>query len=83
LTSSAKERGGGLVAGLSGARESFWAATVAETSTDHAPLAGNLEVDVAIVGAGIVGLTSAQAPAARRQTRRGARGAQELTRWVS
>jgi glycine/D-amino acid oxidase-like deaminating enzyme/nitrite reductase/ring-hydroxylating ferredoxin subunit len=47
------------VAGLSGTRDSFWAATVAAGVQDHAPLAGDLEVDVAIVGGGIVGLTSA------------------------
>jgi glycine/D-amino acid oxidase-like deaminating enzyme/nitrite reductase/ring-hydroxylating ferredoxin subunit len=47
------------VAELSGTRESFWVATVAESAPDHAPLAGDLEVDVAIVGGGIVGLTAA------------------------
>jgi glycine/D-amino acid oxidase-like deaminating enzyme/nitrite reductase/ring-hydroxylating ferredoxin subunit len=47
------------VAGLSGTRESFWVATVAESAPDHVPLARDLEVDVAIVGGGIVGLTAA------------------------
>jgi glycine/D-amino acid oxidase-like deaminating enzyme len=36
---------------------SLWLATTAET--DFAPLSGNLSVDVAVIGAGIVGITSA------------------------
>jgi glycine/D-amino acid oxidase-like deaminating enzyme len=43
----------------SGKRESFWVATVADSQTKHPLLQGDLEVDVAIVGAGIVGLSAA------------------------
>ena len=43
----------------SGKAESFWVATVADGQTGHPPLRGDLEVDVAIVGAGIVGLSAA------------------------
>jgi glycine/D-amino acid oxidase-like deaminating enzyme/nitrite reductase/ring-hydroxylating ferredoxin subunit len=39
--------------------ESFWAATVADDPTRYPALQGDLEVDVAIVGGGIVGLTAA------------------------
>jgi glycine/D-amino acid oxidase-like deaminating enzyme/nitrite reductase/ring-hydroxylating ferredoxin subunit len=39
--------------------ESFWVATVADSQTEHPPLKGDLEVDVAVVGAGIVGLSAA------------------------
>ncbi|HEX5796083.1 MAG TPA: FAD-dependent oxidoreductase, partial [Geminicoccaceae bacterium] len=39
--------------------ESFWAASVADDPTRYPALQGVLEVDVAIVGAGIVGLTAA------------------------
>src|SRR5919109_1633056 len=44
---------------LSGTAQSFWVASVADDGPDFAPLAGDLEVDVAIVGGGIVGLTAA------------------------
>jgi glycine/D-amino acid oxidase-like deaminating enzyme/nitrite reductase/ring-hydroxylating ferredoxin subunit len=42
-----------------GKAESFWAATVADREVSHAPLQGDIETDVAIVGAGMVGLSSA------------------------
>jgi glycine/D-amino acid oxidase-like deaminating enzyme/nitrite reductase/ring-hydroxylating ferredoxin subunit len=44
---------------FSGKAESFWIATVADSQTEGPPLKGDLEVDVAIVGAGIVGLSAA------------------------
>ena len=43
----------------SGKAESFWVATLADSVTRHPPLQGDLEVDVAVVGAGIVGLSAA------------------------
>jgi glycine/D-amino acid oxidase-like deaminating enzyme/nitrite reductase/ring-hydroxylating ferredoxin subunit len=43
----------------SGTAESFWVATVADSLAEHPPLKGDLEVDVAVVGAGIVGLSAA------------------------
>jgi glycine/D-amino acid oxidase-like deaminating enzyme/nitrite reductase/ring-hydroxylating ferredoxin subunit len=43
----------------SGKAESFWVATVADSGSQHPPLKGDLEVDVAVVGAGIVGLSAA------------------------
>ena len=43
----------------SGKAEAFWVATIAESHTEHPPLKGDLEVDVAVVGAGIVGLSAA------------------------
>jgi glycine/D-amino acid oxidase-like deaminating enzyme/nitrite reductase/ring-hydroxylating ferredoxin subunit len=43
----------------SGRSESFWVATVAHSPVEHPRLEGDLEVDVAIVGAGIVGLSAA------------------------
>ena len=43
----------------SGKAEAFWVATIAESQTAHPPLKGDLEVDVAVVGAGIVGLSAA------------------------
>jgi glycine/D-amino acid oxidase-like deaminating enzyme len=39
--------------------ESFWVATVADHGSQHPPLKGDVEIDVAVVGAGIVGLTAA------------------------
>jgi glycine/D-amino acid oxidase-like deaminating enzyme len=39
--------------------EAFWVATIAESQTAHPPLKGDLEVAVAVVGAGIVGLSAA------------------------
>src|SRR5918994_3577716 len=48
-----------LVPPSSGKAESFWVATVTDSQTEHPPLKGDLEVDVAIVGAGIVGLSAA------------------------
>jgi glycine/D-amino acid oxidase-like deaminating enzyme/nitrite reductase/ring-hydroxylating ferredoxin subunit len=39
--------------------ESFWVATLADSVTRHPSLNGDLEVDVAVVGAGIVGLSAA------------------------
>ena len=42
-----------------GKAESFWVATLADNVTRHPPLQGDLEVDVAVVGAGIVGLSAA------------------------
>jgi glycine/D-amino acid oxidase-like deaminating enzyme/nitrite reductase/ring-hydroxylating ferredoxin subunit len=45
---------------LSSARaESFWVATGADGQAEYPPLHADLEVDVAIVGAGIVGLSAA------------------------
>src|SRR5690606_33711303 len=46
------------VATFSGQSESFWVASVAGSVTDHSPLRGDIEHDVAIVGGGIVGLTA-------------------------
>ena len=43
----------------SGKAEAFWVATIAESQTEHPALKGDLEVDVAVVGAGIVGLSAA------------------------
>ena len=43
----------------SGKAESFWVATVADGQAEYPPLMGDLEVDVAVVGAGIVGLSAA------------------------
>jgi glycine/D-amino acid oxidase-like deaminating enzyme/nitrite reductase/ring-hydroxylating ferredoxin subunit len=43
----------------SGKAEAFWVATIAHSQTGHPPLRGDLEVDVAVVGAGIVGLSAA------------------------
>jgi glycine/D-amino acid oxidase-like deaminating enzyme len=43
----------------SGRGQAFWAATVADRQTRHPPLQGDLEVHVAIVGGGIVGLSAA------------------------
>ena len=43
----------------SGTAKSFWVATVADSLAEHPPLQGDLEVDVAVVGAGIVGLSAA------------------------
>jgi glycine/D-amino acid oxidase-like deaminating enzyme/nitrite reductase/ring-hydroxylating ferredoxin subunit len=45
---------------LSGTGQSFWVATVADSAPDHPPLTSDVEVDVAIVGGGIVGLTAAE-----------------------
>ena len=45
---------------LPGKSESYWVATVADTAPDFPPLPGDLEVDVAIVGGGLVGLTAAE-----------------------
>jgi glycine/D-amino acid oxidase-like deaminating enzyme/nitrite reductase/ring-hydroxylating ferredoxin subunit len=42
-----------------GNAEAFWIATIAESQVEHPPLKGDLEVDVAVVGAGIVGLSAA------------------------
>jgi len=39
--------------------ESFWVSTVADDQTRHPPMDGDIEADVAIVGAGIVGLSAA------------------------
>ena len=47
------------VVSFSGEAESFWVAGIAGSVPDHPPLGGNLAVDVAIVGGGIVGLTAA------------------------
>jgi glycine/D-amino acid oxidase-like deaminating enzyme/nitrite reductase/ring-hydroxylating ferredoxin subunit len=44
---------------FTGIAESFWVATVADRLAEHPPLKGDLEVDVAVVGAGIVGLSAA------------------------
>jgi glycine/D-amino acid oxidase-like deaminating enzyme/nitrite reductase/ring-hydroxylating ferredoxin subunit len=43
----------------SGKGESFWVGTLADSGRQHPPLKGDLEVDVAVVGAGIVGLSAA------------------------
>jgi glycine/D-amino acid oxidase-like deaminating enzyme/nitrite reductase/ring-hydroxylating ferredoxin subunit len=43
----------------SGKAESIWVATVADGQTKYPPLKGDLEVEVAIVGAGIVGMSAA------------------------
>ena len=43
-----------------GRRSSYWVATVAGRAPDYPPLDGDIEVDVAIVGGGIVGLTAAE-----------------------
>jgi glycine/D-amino acid oxidase-like deaminating enzyme/nitrite reductase/ring-hydroxylating ferredoxin subunit len=43
----------------SGKAESFWVATLADSGRQYPPLNGDLEVDVAVVGAGIVGLSAA------------------------
>jgi glycine/D-amino acid oxidase-like deaminating enzyme/nitrite reductase/ring-hydroxylating ferredoxin subunit len=43
----------------SGTAESFWVATIADSLSEHPPLKGDLEVDIAVVGAGIVGLSAA------------------------
>jgi glycine/D-amino acid oxidase-like deaminating enzyme/nitrite reductase/ring-hydroxylating ferredoxin subunit len=43
----------------SGKAEAFWVATIAESQTARPPLKSDLEVDVAVVGAGIVGLSAA------------------------
>ena len=45
---------------LSGTAQSFWVATVADSAPDFPPLTSDLEVEVAIVGGGIVGLTAAE-----------------------
>jgi glycine/D-amino acid oxidase-like deaminating enzyme/nitrite reductase/ring-hydroxylating ferredoxin subunit len=45
---------------LAGTAQSFWVATVADSAPDHSPLTNDLEVDIAIVGGGIVGLTAAE-----------------------
>jgi glycine/D-amino acid oxidase-like deaminating enzyme len=42
----------------SGRAEAYWAATA--PATDFPPLAGDIDVDVAIVGGGIVGITAAR-----------------------
>ncbi len=42
-----------------GKAESFWVATLADDVPEYPPLARDLEVDVAVVGAGIVGLSAA------------------------
>ncbi|WP_286681408.1 FAD-dependent oxidoreductase [Methanoculleus sp. DTU007] len=42
---------------LPGRHESYWMATTAQTS--HPPLSGDLETDVAVIGGGIVGITTA------------------------
>ncbi len=42
---------------LPGRHESFWMETTPETS--HPPLPGNLETDVAVVGGGVAGITTA------------------------
>jgi hypothetical protein len=42
---------------LTGKAESYWVATTDEAVPDYPPLAGDLAVDVAIIGGGIVGLT--------------------------
>ena len=51
------EHGPGPVYGLPGRHESFWMESTPETS--HPPLPGNLETDVAVVGGGITGITTA------------------------
>ncbi|HUH60843.1 MAG TPA: FAD-dependent oxidoreductase [Candidimonas sp.] len=38
----------------------YWEATATDADVGYAPLAANLDVDVAVVGAGIVGLTAAR-----------------------
>ena len=43
----------------SGKAELIWVATIADGQTEHPLLKGDLEVDVAVVGAGIVGLSAA------------------------
>jgi glycine/D-amino acid oxidase-like deaminating enzyme/nitrite reductase/ring-hydroxylating ferredoxin subunit len=43
----------------SGKADSFWVATIADSRSEQPPLQGDLKVDVAIVGAGIVGLSAA------------------------
>jgi glycine/D-amino acid oxidase-like deaminating enzyme/nitrite reductase/ring-hydroxylating ferredoxin subunit len=43
----------------SGKAESFWVATLADSPAAYPPLQGDLEVEVAVVGAGIVGLSAA------------------------
>jgi glycine/D-amino acid oxidase-like deaminating enzyme/nitrite reductase/ring-hydroxylating ferredoxin subunit len=45
---------------MSGKAESYWVATVAGRAPDYPSLDGDIEVDVAIVGGGIVGLTAAE-----------------------
>jgi glycine/D-amino acid oxidase-like deaminating enzyme/nitrite reductase/ring-hydroxylating ferredoxin subunit len=50
---------GGAVADFSGESESFWVASVAGSVPDYPPLGGDVAVDVAIVGGGIVGLSAA------------------------
>jgi glycine/D-amino acid oxidase-like deaminating enzyme/nitrite reductase/ring-hydroxylating ferredoxin subunit len=44
---------------LPGRAECFWAASQPAGAPEHPPLRGDLEVDVAVVGGGIVGLTAA------------------------
>jgi glycine/D-amino acid oxidase-like deaminating enzyme/nitrite reductase/ring-hydroxylating ferredoxin subunit len=39
---------------------SYWSSTIADTPLGYPPLSADLDVDVVIVGAGIVGLTAAQ-----------------------
>jgi len=51
------EHGPGPVYGLPGRHESYWMETTPETS--YPPLPGNLETDVAVVGGGITGITTA------------------------
>jgi len=51
------EHGPGIGQGLPGRHESFWMETTAETL--HPPLQENLETDVAVVGGGIAGITTA------------------------
>jgi ribulose 1,5-bisphosphate synthetase/thiazole synthase len=45
---------------LSGKAESYWVATLAGEVADYPALDGDLAVDVAIIGGGIVGLTAAE-----------------------
>jgi hypothetical protein len=42
-----------------GKADSFWAATVADQGVGNPLLQGDMETDVAIVGAGMVGLSAA------------------------
>ena len=51
------EHGSGAGHGLPGRHESFWMETAPETS--YPPLPGDLETDVAVVGGGITGITTA------------------------
>jgi glycine/D-amino acid oxidase-like deaminating enzyme len=39
--------------------KSFWVASVAGSVPEHRPLGGDVAVDVAVIGGGIVGLTAA------------------------